>query len=55
MTTIDIERDAALGRIFREMLDELGRIEKAWLDKKSRTAKDYREAALESLMITATA
>jgi len=50
-SNIDIERDAALGRIFREMIETLATVEKGWLDKKSRTAKDFRQAALEVLMI----
>ena len=47
----ELERDAALGRILREIPEELAKIEKAWLGKKPRTAKDFRQAALESLMI----
>jgi len=46
-----LERDAELGSIFREMLEELAKIEKAWIDKSPRTAKDFRQAALVSLMI----
>ena len=46
-----LTRDAELGRILREIPEELAKIEKAWLGKKPRTAKDVRQAALESLMI----
>jgi len=50
-SNIDIERDAALGRIFREMLEALAKIERAYLDKNPRTAKDFREAAGACLII----
>jgi hypothetical protein len=42
----DIERDAALGRIFRELLGELAKIEKAWLDNADRADDDLQAAAL---------
>jgi hypothetical protein len=50
-TDTDFERAASLGRIFRGMREELVSIEKTYLDKSKPTAKDFLQAALESLMV----
>jgi len=46
----ELERDAALGRIFREMLETLAEVEKIHLKTNPRKASDARAAALYSLM-----
>jgi len=48
-SNIGIERDAALGRIFREMLEMLAKIERDWLDNPERKDDDAQELALQCL------
>ena len=44
-----LEHDAALGRIFREMLEALAEVEKTWLDNPERSDDDAQALALQCL------
>ncbi len=47
----ELERNAKLGRIFRECGEALAEIDKDYLEKNPRTAKDVRQAVLDCLVI----
>jgi hypothetical protein len=47
----ELERDAAHGRVLRECGEALAEIDKDYLEKNPRTAKDVRQAVLDCLVI----